>query len=290
MKKNNLTAFLSASLIAAIALAIFFAIKTSKLETQVRNTDQLRSQLEKELNAELAYKNTDSLLLEGSYRAALNALEEQSNTSDFQDVRGIEMRMALANELLRLRYEKQMADLRNSQLQLVDSSGIETAATQTILEQNDSLSFALEKARVQLKCLKRQLTEKSFGEYLTFTNRKGSKMHYVGQIVKGKANGFGFALLSTGGRYEGLWQDNQRHGEGTYYWDDGQYYKGEFVEDRRSGYGTYYWPNGEKYIGYWKDDKRSGEGTFYGKDGEVVASGVWKEDLLTDQTSVASAK
>jgi hypothetical protein len=161
-----------------------------------------------------------------------------------------------------------------------DSAEIKEATYSDAQMSADSLSFALKKARVQLACMRKQLAEKSFGEYLTFTNSKGSQMHYVGQVKHGKANGYGVALLNTGSRYVGNWKDNQRSGEGTYYWADGEYYQGSYKNDRRHGEGTYFWPNGEKYVGHWKDDQRSGEGTFYGKDGNVIADGIWKDDKL----------
>ena len=133
--------------------------------------------------------------------------------------------------------------------------------------------------------LRRQLHQKSFGEYLTFTNSKGSQIHYVGKVKGGKANGHGVAILNTGSRYVGEWKDNQRHGYGTFYWKDGEFYEGQYKNDKRSGQGTYYWPNGEKYVGQWKDDQRSGKGAFYSKDGKLMASGVWEDDKMITQTT-----
>ena len=135
------------------------------------------------------------------------------------------------------------------------------------IEQKDSLNFALEKANIQLRNLRSQLKERSFGEYLTFKSKKGNQMHYVGKVNNGMANGYGMALLDTGSRYEGEWKNNQRHGEGSFYWSDGDYYVGHYENAERNGFGTYYFHNGEKYVGDWKDDKRNGDGNFYGKDG-----------------------
>jgi len=138
--------------------------------------------------------------------------------------------------------------------------------------------------------MRNKLRNKAIGEYLTFSNTKGSQMHYVGQVKNGKANGFGVALLNTGSRYQGAWRNNQRHGDGSFYWADGQYYIGSYSNDLRNGQGTYYWPNGEKYVGQWKDDKRNGEGVFYGKDGAIITSGIWKNDKLADKNQARKSR
>ncbi|MEL6306466.1 MAG: response regulator, partial [Bacteroidota bacterium] len=45
--------------------------------------------------------------------------------------------------------------------------------------------------------------------------------HMVLMTLKNIENILGVALLSTGSRYEGQWKNNQRHGQGTFYWPDG---------------------------------------------------------------------
>nr|WP_262895559.1 hypothetical protein [Galbibacter mesophilus] len=155
-----------------------------------------------------------------------------------------------------------------------------TSSESVSLNKYDSLTFALEKNKLQLSRLKKQLREKSFGEYLTFKSKKGNRLFYVGKVENHKANGFGIAILDTGSRYEGEWKDNMRHGEGSFYWIDGERYEGEYKNDERSGMGVYYWPNGDKYVGEWKEDVRDGQGTFYNAEGEVYAKGIWKDDKL----------
>lgn len=237
-------------------------------------------QAEEKMAMQEQLKDIDAVLLKGEYQQALSAYEAKSTEVEIAEDAGIEMRVALVKELLRLQYENRLGRFREEQTAENDPVQIPQELAFEEQSRADSLSFALEKARVQLQCLRRQLAEKSFGEYLTFTNNTGSRMHYVGQVKHGKANGYGVALLNTGSRYVGEWKDSRRHGEGTYYWPDGEYYKGTFKDDKRNGEGTYYWPNGEKYVGHWKDNKRSGEGVFYGNDGKVIADGIWKDDKL----------
>ena len=290
MRKQHLTPILSIFLLVAAGFAVYFGIKTYSLENQIQANKDFLDQLDEQMAAQQELEVIDAMLIEGDYKEALNAYEEQYEEGELNDAPSIEMRVALIKELLRLQYENKLAALQNDQEQEIDSTLLAIGPSPEDIMQSDSLSFALEKANVRIQCLTRKLKEKSFGEYLTFTNSKGSQMHYVGQVKNGKANGFGVALLNTGSRYEGEWKDNMRHGEGTYYWSDGQYYVGEYLNDKRNGTGTYHWPNKEKYTGHWKDDKRSGEGIFYGKDGEVVADGTWEDDKLDDTAKVHKGK
>ena len=290
MKTTRLAYLLAISLIIATGTSIFFGIRSNNLQRELADSTKNQQELSDKISAEKKLFGIDSLLVDGEYQQALNAYEEQIEKQEIADGPAIEMRVALIKELLRLRYENQMTELQEEKHQEIDSIKAEGELAQVDIMLTDSLSFALEKATVQLQCLKKQLKEKSFGEYLTFTNSKGSTMHYVGQVKNGKANGYGVALLSTGSRYEGNWKNNMRHGEGTYTWSDGQYYKGEYLNDKRNGQGTYYWPNGQKYAGQWEDDERDGRGIFYDKDGQIVADGTWHDDKLEDKAQQRRAK
>ena len=147
----------------------------------------------------------------------------------------------------------------------------------------DSLNFALRKAEMRIRSLEGRLRQRSGGNYLTFESTQGNDVYYVGDVRRGKANGRGVALLSSGSRYQGEWRDNRRHGEGTFYWPDGAYYEGQYVEDERDGRGTYHFPDGSVFVGEWEADLRNGEGIYYDKDGEVVARGLWDDDELVQR-------
>jgi hypothetical protein len=144
--------------------------------------------------------------------------------------------------------------------------------------QLDSLKFALEKASVFAQKLRKQLKAKLSSGYLNFTNSKGTKIYYVGNIASNQANGQGVGLYSNGKRYEGNWKNNLPNGHGVLYWSDGEYYEGDFETGQRHGQGTYYWTSGDKFVGEWKNDKRNGMGVFYKKNGKVVAKGIWKNN------------
>ena len=219
-------------------------------------------------------------MVKGDYQNALKTYESNDLALVEDGTVAINLRQAIAKRFLDI--ENHWKQKERHQLSLQDS--LENSNEQSITENQgdklDSLSFVLSKTKVQLAKLKRQLYQKSFGEYLTFTNSKGSQVHYVGKVKDGKANGYGVAILNTGSRYVGEWKNNQRHGQGAFYWKDGQYYEGNYSFGKRNGQGTYYWPNGEKYVGQWKDDQRSGKGAFYSKDGELMTSGVWENDKM----------
>ena len=287
MRKQLLTPTLGLFLLVAVGFATYYGIKSNQLENQLEANKEFINKLDEQVAEQEELAEIDAMLMDGDYKNALNAYEQQGQINDGPSV---EMRIQLIRELLRLQYENRLAALQNEREQEIDSSLLANSPSTEDLMYTDSLTFALEKAKVQMKNLKRQLSHKSFGEYLTFTNSKGSQMHYVGQVKNGKANGYGVALLNTGSRYEGHWKDNMRHGEGTYYWSDGQYYVGQYLNDKRNGQGTYFWPNGEKYAGQWEDDERDGKGVFYGKDGKIVADGTWEDDKLADSSQTRKSR
>ena len=52
-------------------------------------------------------------------------------------------------------------------------------------------------------------------------------------------------MPSMNGRYEGVWCDAVRHGEGTQYFSDGSYYTGLWEEDEMEGDGCLHYATGE---------------------------------------------
>ncbi len=271
-----------AMLALALAMLLFYMFKSSSLKTRLTSAQKEQKQQVEQVRQYEKLLSIDSLLVQGEYNSALNAYNAEFKNKDIDDVSGVELRIELAQQLLTMEREQHSEQIDLTKKDSLDSIQRQISLPKEI-RQYDSLNFAIEKYKVQLANMRRRLQNTSVGEYLTFTNTKGSKMHYVGQVKNGMANGFGVALLNTGSRYNGEWSDNQRHGQGSFYWPDGEYYVGSYQNDKRNGHGTYYWPNGEKYTGDWKDDKRNGEGIFYGKDGNIVTQGVWKNDKLVNE-------
>lgn len=258
---------------------LFFISKSLQLQKDLAQVKEENKTITKKINTYERLTEIDSLLLEGDYDNAIASYNASMN-SDEENNRIIPLRIALAEKLMKSKTGTN--PVPDSILAEQDTMPKSSWSEDVAVRKYDSINFSLEKAKVQLTRLKKQLQQKSFGEYITFKSKKGSQMHYIGQVKDGKAHGFGVALLDTGSRYEGEWKNNERHGEGTFYWPDGEFYVGNYKNDKRSGLGTYYWPNGEKYTGEWEEDKRSGTGKFYDAEGDVVAGGEWNNDKLVE--------
>ena len=278
MKKRTLLAVIALAVI-SLGMATFFYVKSTALGSKLQEEQKTNTALERALNEREAVLRIDTMLVNGDYENALQAYTKELEKEPKGYDKDLKMRIALTQKMRALGGGPVLPKKELDSV-LLDSLRMRFSNTQLPVKQLDSMAFALQKAKVQITRLKQQLQNSAAGEYLTFKSKKGSALHYVGQVKNGKANGYGIALLETGSRYEGQWQQNLRHGQGTFYWPDGEYYIGNYNQDKREGEGTYFWPNGEKYVGHWQDDKRNGTGIFYGESGEIITSGTWKNDKL----------
>lgn len=278
-KQRNLALYLAVSLL--VGFLLFTLLKVNALQEQIALQQEKEVGLQNAMASQNTISEIDSMLVDGDdYNGALLAYQSKFENGSGEEQQ-LEWRMAVTAKLMRLNEKKETKDLNAEEPEEIS---VTNTISPELLQKQDSLRFALEKTKLQLSRTRRQLQQKSFGEYLTFSTAKGNQLHYVGGVKHGMANGFGIAILNSGSRYKGEWQDNLRHGHGTFYWADGQYYEGEYANDKRNGEGTYYWPNGEKYVGNWKNDERCGSGIFYDKDGNTIADGIWKGDKLVEQT------
>ena len=265
MKKKDVTLY---GLLAVISvLAIYYGIKSSMLQNEIVDNQKAKENLQELVRSNKELVAIDSVLMEGDYDRAIESYTQTLENHKELNI-GIPLRIALAQKLMR---SDAQLSANDDNAPLISDSISKAPITQSEIRSIDSLNFALEKVRVQLNNMRIQLNHKTFGEYLNFTTKKGTALHYVGQVKNNMANGSGIALLETGSRYEGQWKDNAREGHGTFYWPDGEYYIGSYKNDMRNGVGTYFWPNGEKYKGQWKNDKRNGKGIFHKKEGAVIS-------------------
>ncbi len=100
---------------------------------------------------------------------------------------------------------------------------------------------------------------------------------YVGEWEDNKKHGQGTYILVSGEKYVGEWKDNNRHGQGTNTWASGNKYVGEWEDNKKHGQGTNTWVGGEKYVGEYKEDNPHGQGTFTFANGDKYV-GRFKED------------
>ena len=278
-KRVTTTLLVLISIISA-GLALYFGLKSTH---QKREIEQFETSTYPNPQTDSIYiqnsESIDSLILLENYAEA-QILESQLKTLDFynQDHHAKVRRHLLSNLVEAIHHSESLA----KETAVYNASLSEGFKIKDSIPKKELIA-SLNEAESKIRTLKNRLKKTSENEYLTFKTSKGTSLHYVGQIKKNKANGFGIALLETGSRYEGNWKDNMRHGEGKFYWDDGEHYEGSYVNDKRQGKGTYFWKNGEKYVGEWKEDRRNGVGKFYSKKGKIKASGVWENDKLVKE-------
>jgi len=99
------------------------------------------------------------------------------------------------------------------------------------------------------------------------TLKISSAITYHGEILNGKKHGKGLTRFQEG-RFEGDYQEDERTGKGSYFWDKGDYYTGEFLHGNCHGKGFYRFADGATFDGHFKEGKRTGEGIFRWSDGD----------------------
>ncbi|HSX13250.1 MAG TPA: hypothetical protein VLE96_02380, partial [Chlamydiales bacterium] len=72
-----------------------------------------------------------------------------------------------------------------------------------------------------------------------------------------------FSDDSNRDRYEGNWENDKKHGQGTHHYANGDRYEGNWENDKKHGEGTLHYANGDRYVGNWKNDKKHGQGKYY---------------------------
>ena len=281
-------------LLAAGYAAFHYAERSEALAAELAAAEATAATRAERLAAFARLAAADSLLYRGRASSALAAYRAIADDSTAAWLAGAtDVRIAHAHRVRRM---TQALDT----LQVLSARGRDTRPAPLVAagprpvapmplvrsrpDQYDSLSFALQRAEMQIRTLEGRLRKNSGGNYLTFPSRQGNEVYYVGEVRDGKANGRGVALLSSGSRYVGEWRDNRKHGVGEFHWPDGAVYEGEYVDDQREGEGTYHFPDhGGTYVGGWEDDLRNGRGIYYDDEGEVVARGVWEDDELVER-------
>lgn len=87
--------------------------------------------------------------------------------------------------------------------------------------------------------------------------------------------GLGQTLFPDGDLYCGEYQDNRRHGTGTYAWSNqGMMYCGAWNNNVRDGVGRMVYPDGGRYYGAWRQDHPEGVGRYTYPDGSSY-NGNW---------------
>ncbi len=293
MNKQTQRSIFFLSLMLSLALAVFWGSRASKYQSQLEELRHDPRAIQDSIKVAWfqGLIKVDSLMLTGRVGQAQRVFDSLAQAAEsfpelsaalslrshnFNQIRQLQRRLSLFEG--KDTYQEMAASLLDKRLQIDSLSERLSYAHQQQDTQLDSMAFALEKAEMRTEILRTQLANKTSVGYLTFSDAKGEKVHYVGEVSQAQAQGWGIGITESGIRYEGEWQKNRKHGEGVLHWPDKEYYKGQFVQGQRYGQGNYYWPDGEMFSGEWKNDQRNGRGIFYSKDGEIMAQGVWENN------------
>ena len=142
MRKQLLAPVLGLLLLLSTGFAAYFGIKSNQLENQIEANKEFINQLDQQRANQEELAEIDALLIDGDYKEALNAYEQQSEQGDVHDGPSVEMRIQLIKELLRLQYENRLAAIQKGQEQEVDSTLLTSTPSAEELMYTDSLSFA----------------------------------------------------------------------------------------------------------------------------------------------------
>lgn len=112
-----------------------------------------------------------------------------------------------------------------------------------------------------------------------FTYPSGDR--YEGQWVDGKAQGHG-VFVSRLSRYEGNWDADLKHGDGTETFDDKSVYTGQFKQGYRHGRGVLTWTDGSSYDGGWANNNMDGHGIFTWRNGHTY-TGRWHDNYMNGE-------
>lgn len=279
-------------LIASISWIIYLFVVQNEsqkaFDVQLSGVKSKRDSLQKRESFLQEFLVEDNKYILGKYNEAINSYEELTEnkfkTPFEQDL--IDLRLKRINEIIN-NLDTLSADIEAYQFSLkVAKDEIQSinkekdSLLQIELENKEALNQKILALNEEIKEKSKVLNRKDKVQVISFKNEKGNLIHYLGEIVDGKANGGGVGIWDTGGLYKGDWKDNQRHGEGVYTWKDGHKYEGTFVNGIREGKGTYYWSTGEKYVGDWQNNMRNGQGILYDRDNNISYDGNWLDDKV----------
>jgi len=110
-----------------------------------------------------------------------------------------------------------------------------------------------------------------------------TSQQYIGDWKDNMKEGYGIKLYDNKDKYEGYWKNDMRHGKGTYWVCIGKnkyrkLFTGDWFENNKDGQGIYFYKDGSCYDGTWKNSKRDGKGLMIYANGDIY-EGAWENDL-----------
>ncbi|KAL4441157.1 hypothetical protein ABPG74_002107 [Tetrahymena malaccensis] len=105
--------------------------------------------------------------------------------------------------------------------------------------------------------------------------KKYKQSIFFGQYMNSKRHGKGLMIYNNGRLYEGLWENDLKHGKGFEKFPNCSVYEGQYVNGKPEGIGTYTYFNGEVYDGQWVNGMKHGSGIWRGTKNDSYI-GEWK--------------
>jgi hypothetical protein len=291
-KHKYLFLFILSCMTSIVVLSVWYSEKLSRYEGEIILQTKIVDSLNNENLLYRELSSVDNHFISGNYEVANSEYQQMLRDLDSLHVFYDPVQM-------RLKRIQSFDEIRNKN---IDSQDLEVL--QLAMRKRDEfirvLNYTLDSMRIkyetetkallyQLQAKNSELEEKLIQpnqkekiQVISFKNPKGKLIHYLGEVIDGKADGGGVGIWNTGSIYKGEWKDNKRNGQGRYEWADGDVYEGSYVNDVRQGEGIYTWLSGERYSGEWSNDKRNGFGKLYDKDNNVKYEGQWLNDKIVE--------
>lgn len=134
---------------------------------------------------------------------------------------------------------------------------------QTLLNENSYIQNQIQTMEKDKKALniKLESIQSENQDNLIKLDVANKKILDLGKAIKEQEESLNKKETYSNGYYIGTFNNNgQRHGLGTYIWNDGDKYEGNWRYGERTGFGIYYWKNGGCWYGIWKGSERDGIG------------------------------
>ena len=115
----------------------------------------------------------------------------------------------------------------------------------------------------------------------TITQTFANADRYVGEIQNDQFHGQGTYFFSNGNEYEGAFHEGKYHGKGVFKFASGERSEGEFRDGNFHRYGVYTWAGGLRFEGTWQNN-RKWTGTVFSQWGTVAGTyteGKWESAL-----------
>lgn len=116
------------------------------------------------------------------------------------------------------------------------------------------------------------------GTYWVCIGKNKYRKLFTGDWFQNQKHGQGIYFYKDGSCYDGTWKNSKREGKGLMIYANGDVYEGSWENDLKHGYGILEKKGGDKYYGYWNEGLKEGQGYYYYYQKGKIYMGEWHED------------